>query len=264
MGLGSGLLQAASQGTDAIVTMRNIKLVVAYVGTAYHGFQKQPGGGTVQNVLEEFLSRICGEAVRLVGSGRTDAGVHAKGQVVSFRTGGSIPVENIPRAALGLLPPDIAILKAEEAGEDFHARFSAKSKEYSYVIANTSGPNPLLWDRRWFVGEKLDLELMGRAAAKLLGKHDFANFCSTGSDVTGTERTVIKAELYRHDDEITFVIGADGFLYHMVRNIVWALVQVGTGRWDLKRFADCIDNTGGKIAVEPAPAGGLYLEKVNY
>ncbi|MCQ2362717.1 MAG: tRNA pseudouridine(38-40) synthase TruA [Acidaminococcaceae bacterium] len=244
--------------------MRNIKLIVAYVGTAYHGFQKQPGGGTIQDVLEEFLSRVCGEPVRLAGSGRTDAGVHAKGQVVSFRTNGSIPAENIPRAALGLLPPDIAILKAEEADEDFHARFSAKSKEYSYVIANTPGPNPLLWDRRWFVGEKLDLELMGRGAEKLLGKHDFANFCSAGSEVSGTRRTVTKAEFFRQGEEITFAIAADGFLYHMVRNIVWALVQVGSGRWNLERFADCIDNPGNGIALEPAPAGGLYLEKVNY
>ncbi len=234
------------------------------MGTAYHGFQKQPGGGTVQDVLEEFLTRVCGEPVRLVGSGRTDAGVHAKGQVVSFRTNGSIPAVNIPRAALGLLPTDIAVLKAEEAGEDFHARFSAKSKEYSYVIANTSGPDPFLWDRRWFIGEKLDLKLMERAAEKLLGKHDFVNFCSSGSEVTGTERTVTKVELYRHGDEITFVIGADGFLYHMVRNIVWALVQVGTGRWDLNRFINCVDNPGVEIALEPAPAGGLYLEKVNY
>jgi len=244
--------------------MRNIKLTVAYVGTSYHGFQKQPGGGTVQNVLEEFLARVCGEPVQVVGSGRTDAGVHALGQVVSFRTNGSIPVENIPRAALSLLPPQVAVLKAEEAGEDFHARFSAKSKEYNYIIANKTGPDPFNYDRRWFVKEKLDLQLMQQAAAKLVGRHDFANFCSSGSDVTSTVRTVTKAEFSRKGEEIIFAVAADGFLYHMVRKIIWALVEVGTGRWSMEKFVASVENPGENFDVAPAPAGGLYLMRVNY
>lgn len=244
--------------------MRNIKLTVAYVGTGYHGFQKQPAGGTIQDVLEEFLTQVCGEPVQIVGSGRTDAGVHAKGQVVSFKTNGTIPVENIPRAALSLLPPDIAILKAEEVGEDFHARFSAKSKEYNYIISNKITPDPFNYDRRWFVKETLDLQLMRQGAEKLVGQHDFANFCSSGSDVTSTVRTVTKAEFVQKDDELIFAIGADGFLYHMVRKIIWALVEVGTGRWSLEKFVACIENPRENFDVAPAPAGGLYLIEVDY
>ena len=244
--------------------MRNIKLEIAYLGTNYRGMQSQPGGGTIQDVLEEFLSQVCGEKVRISASGRTDAGVHALCQVISFKTNGIIPCQNILRVAGSLLPADIAVLSAIEMPERFHARFSAKSKEYIYKISILPGPNPFLYDRCWMLGKKLNLAKMNEAAKLLIGEKDFAAFCSTGSDSISTIRRVDRAEFSQDGDMVIFDILANGFLYHMVRNLVWSLVQVGLGKRTVTDFQKELNSPRNAFLSSPAPAGGLYLKRVNY
>lgn len=244
--------------------MRNIKLVIAYVGTNYHGFQKQPQGGTIQDVLEEFLSKVCGEQIEVAGSGRTDAGVHALAQAVSFKTSGIIPCDNIVRAARGMLPKDMAILSAEEVAEDFHARFSAKWKEYRYRIFTGQKDNPFLADRAWQIKDKLNLPLMQQVAKLLTGEHDFSNFRSAGSEEGSAVRTIYKAELMQKDKNIYFNIAGNGFLYHMVRNLVNSMVQIGLGRQGMADFQQALQLQNNAWVSSPAPAQGLYLVQVGY
>jgi len=244
--------------------MRNIKLKVAYVGTKYKGFQKQPGGCTIQDALEEFLAKVCGESVTVYGSGRTDAGVHALGQVVSFTTDGVIPCDGLILASRGMLPKDIVILSAEEVPLDFHARFSAKWKEYSYRICMADRPDPFLADRVWFVEEPLDVEKMHKAAKFLLGKHDFSAFCSSGADTTNFERTIYSVNVNLSGNMVHFNIVGNGFLYHMVRNIMWSLVQVGKGKRTQEEFECQFNLPKDSFEMSPAPAGGLYLVNVGY
>lgn len=244
--------------------MRNIKLVVAYVGTNYHGFQKQPQGGTIQDVLEEFLSKVCGEPVEIAGSGRTDAGVHALAQTVSFKTKGTIPCENIVKASRGMLPNDIAVIGAEEMASDFHARFSAKWKAYRYCIYTGRENNPFVYDRAWQIKEKLNILAMEQAAQLLVGEHDFTNFRSTGSEEGSAVRTIYQADLTIKDMNLYFDIVGNGFLYHMVRNIVSGLVQIGLGRHELVDFQKALQLQPNALEHSPAPAQGLYLVEVGY
>ena len=245
--------------------MRNIRLTLAYDGSAYQGFQKQPHGKTIQNVLEDFLGKVCGEAVVTYGSGRTDAGVHALGQVVSFSTQGQIPCANLLRAAASMLPEDIVLLEAEEVPEDFHARYSACWKQYVYRICCVSRPSPFLAKYAWQLLEQLNLEAMNAAAALLVGRHDFSAFRSSGSVDNDPVRTIYRAEWQRvGDGELRFVIAGDGFLYHMVRNLVWSIVQVGLGKRTQEEFAEELASRRCSFLNAPAPACGLYLETVGY
>lgn len=244
--------------------MRTIKLTVAYDGSSYHGFQKQKHGQTVQNKLEEVLSLLCNETVSTIGSGRTDAGVHALAQTVSFSTNGRIPCHNIVRAAARMLPPDIIIRDAVEVEEDFHARYSAKEKTYLYKIVINEQDSPFLYRYAWQIHEKLNLEAMNEAAAMLLGKHDFSAFRSSGSVETDPNRTMTLAEWTKTADGLSFRITGDGFLYHMVRNLVWSLVQVGLGKRVPADFQAELNSGRCEFLNEPAPACGLYLEAVKY
>lgn len=244
--------------------MRTLKLVVAYDGTNYHGFQKQKDLPTIQGVLEEKLALLCGEKVVVHPSGRTDAGVHARGQTVSFATEGRIPVENLLRALRGMLPEDIAALSAQEMEPGFHARFSARSKIYEYRIQRTARPDPFRKRYAWQIAEPLDAGKMNEAAAFLLGRHDFGAFRSSGSVDTSPVRTIYEAAWREEGEELVFRIGGDGFLYHMVRNIVWSLVQVGLGRRTAQDFAAELNSHRAEFLNEPAPARGLYLMEVRY
>ena len=245
--------------------MRTIKLIIAYDGSNYHGFQKQPHGNTIQNVLDEFLSKVCGEKIITHGSGRTDAGVHALGQVISFETNGRIPCANIIRASASMLPQDIVILSAEDAAEDFEARFSAKRKEYGYRVVIKPQRDPFLVKYAWQIEAMPDVEAMNRAAKALLGTHDFTAFRSTGSVDNDPVRTIYQAEWKLVDEkELRFAIAGDGFLYHMVRNIVWSLLQVGLGKRTEASFAQELDSKRCEFLNSPAPACGLYLEYVGY
>lgn len=245
--------------------MRTIKLKIAYDGSCYQGFQKQPHGNTVQNVLEEYLSKVCGEPIQTAGSGRTDAGVHALEQVVSFNTNGRIPCANIVRASSTMLPRDIVILDAEEVEEGFHARFDACWKEYCYRVVINQKANPFLIKYAWQLRQNLDFIAMNKAAGMLLGTHDFSAFRSSGSVDNDPIRTIYKAKWkVVNENELCFVIAGDGFLYHMVRNLVWSLVQVGLRERTVEDFVAELNGKRTEFLNAPAPACGLYLSKVGY
>lgn len=244
--------------------MRTIKIVVGYDGSGYHGFQKQKDILTVQGVVEEVLAKLCGEAVVTAGSGRTDAGVHALAQTLTFTTNGRIPCANMVRAAASLLPPDIVLVSAEEVAEGFHARFSAKWKTYEYKLLVNKHDNPFMVRYAWQLREQLDVKAMNEAAQLLLGTHDFSAFRSTGSVDSSPIKTIYAAQWQQRGEEIIFRISGDGFLYHMVRNLVWSLVQVGLGRRSSDDFAAELAAQRCEFLNEPAPAQGLYLAQVGY
>lgn len=246
--------------------MRTFKLTVAYDGSGYHGFQRQPRDITVQQVLEDALSRITGENVVLAGSGRTDSGVHARGQVVSFTTGCGIPAANLKRAMNSILPPDITVIASQEAEEGFHARFSAKWKRYCYRIVLNNDYDPFIRNYAWQMqNTKLNIEAMNMAAGFLLGTHDFSFFRSSGSVQSSPVKTIYKAVWQeKAPGDLLFVIEGDGFLYRMVRNIVWNLVEAGLGRKSLEQFKKELDKAERHFKISPAPPQGLYLDYVGY
>lgn len=246
--------------------MRTFKLTVAYDGSGYHGFQRQPRDITVQQVLEDALSRITGENVVLAGSGRTDSGVHARGQVVSFATGCGIPAANLKRAMNSILPPDITVIASQEAEEGFHARFSAKWKRYCYRIVLNGDYDPFIRNYAWQMqNTKLNIETMNMAAGFLLGTHDFSFFRSSGSVQSSPVKTIYKAVWKeKAPGDLLFVIEGDGFLYRMVRNIVWNLAETGLGRKSLEQFKEELDKAERHFKISPAPPQGLYLDYVGY
>ena len=238
--------------------------MVAYDGSCYHGYQKQKDFDTIQSILEEKLALLCGERVSIAGSGRTDAGVHALAQTVTFTTNGRIPCANIVRASRSLLPRDIVVLRAEEMPEGFHARFSACWKVYQYRVLCGAFANPFRVRYTWQLANELNLVAMNEAAALLLGTHDFSAFRSSGSVDSSPIKTIYAAAWHKEGSELVFRIAGDGFLYHMVRNIVWSLVQVGLGRRTREDFAAELEAQRCEFLNEPAPAEGLYLEEVGY
>ena len=244
--------------------MRTIKLVVAYDGSCYHGFQKQKDYDTIQSILEEKLAMLCGERVVIAGSGRTDAGVHALAQTVTFTTNGRIPCANMVRASRSLLPRDIVVLSAEEMQEGFHARFSACWKAYEYRVLCGAQPDPFRMRYTWQMPNELNVAAMNAAALLLLGTHDFSAFRSSGSVDSSPIKTIYEAAWRREGRELVFHIAGDGFLYHMVRNIVWSLVQVGLGKRTEADFAAELRAKRCEFLNEPAPAEGLYLAEVCY
>ena len=245
-------------------TKRNLKLTVAYDGSGYHGFQRQLNSVTVQQVLEEKLSSLMGEPVTVAGAARTDAGVHAYGQVITIRTNGAIPTDRIPAAARGLLPKDIAVLDAMEMPAEFHARFSACGKMYIYRILNSTSPDPILRNYVWQFDRPLDVEAMNQALGLLVGEHNFGAFQSAGSSAKNPVRTLYSANCIRKDDRIEFQVHGNGFLYHMVRNVVGTVVNLGAGKNSLEYFLEIFSSCDRKLAGATAPATGLYLKEVFY
>ena len=244
--------------------MRYLKLIVAYDGTNYNGFQRQKNGVGVQQVLEQALSELCGEKILLKAAGRTDAGVHALGQVISFATEATIPAENISRAIRYLLPGDIVVCKGEEVTKDFHARYSAKEKTYKYKIIRTPIVDPCLRNYSWEIKEELDLPAMEKATKYLVGTHDFSAFRNTGSEMTTPVRTIKEAKWKKQGKEYTFTITGNSFLYRMVRNLVGCLVKVGKGKITPEQFQKILAGKDRKAVGMAAPAQGLYLVKVTY
>lgn len=246
---------------------RNIWLRVAYDGTDYHGFQRQVQPVTaIQNVLEEALEKVCGELIELTASGRTDTGVHARGQIVNFFTDSGIPVDRLPTAVNNFLPDSIAVTGAGEADEYFSALHSPHYKTYSYWIRETEGFfDPFLARYSWQVKERIDIAPMGQAASLLMGERDFSAFRSAGSNEQGDPvKNIYEARLVRKSGDIKFFISANGFLYHMVRNIVGTLVKVGTGKMTVEEFAAAIERKNRSLLPAMAPAAGLCLESVFY
>ncbi len=238
--------------------------MIAYDGSGYHGFQKQKNAVTVQARLEEVLCRLCGEKIVTAGSGRTDTGVHALAQTVTFTTNGRIPCANIVRACSTMLPDDITVISAEEMPEGFHARFSARWKRYRYRILVNGYDSPFEAKYAWQMREELNLGAMQEAAAMLAGTHDFSAFRSAGSVDGSPVKTIYEAEWKRQGCEYTFSVAGDGFLYHMVRNLVWSMVQVGLGKRTPDDFAAELRSGRCEFLNEPAPPQGLYLEEVFY
>jgi tRNA pseudouridine38-40 synthase len=244
---------------------RNIKLVLEYDGSGYHGWQRQAGSLSIQEVIESRLGVMLGKRVGIRASGRTDAGVHAKGQVVNFHARTRLTPEEILRGLNSLLPGDIVVLSAEEVGEDFHARFSAVSKVYEYHVLNSPVPSALLRNYAWHVRRPLSVEPMKECLERIRGRNDFSAFMATGSGASSTERNMLRAELVRlRSDRLKFTYEANGFLRHMVRNLTGTIVEVGKGKWTSGDFERIIRSGDRKQAGMTAPGHGLYLISVNY
>ncbi len=243
---------------------RKLKLTIAYDGSGYHGFQRQSNALTVQQVLEEKLSCLLDEPIAVAGAARTDTGVHAYGQVISLYTTGTIPTDRIPSAARGVLPRDIVILDAAEMPEEFHARFSAIGKLYIYRILNSIRPDPMMRNYVWQIDRSLDIGKMKLALGLLVGEHHFGAFQATGSSARNPVRTLYAAECARRDSLIEFQFHGNGFLYHMVRNIVGTVVEVGAGKLSLEDFQRIFSGRNRKAAGATAPPTGLCLKEVFY
>ncbi len=245
--------------------MRNIKLLIEYDGTNYQGWQVQPKGPTIQGILEEKLGLLTGQPVRLFGSGRTDSGVHALGQVAHFNTQSQLDIPTIQKALNSLLPPDIVIQKAEEVDEGFHARKHSKSKIYEYRILNRNLRSAFHRGYVWHIPQKLNLTEMKKATQSLVGEHDFSAFRTVGSPTRTTVRRVIRAEWKRgRDGLIRFEIEANGFLKQMVRSIIGTLVEIGKGRMKAMEIRKILNSKDRKEAGPTAPAQGLFLKEVKY
>lgn len=244
--------------------MRTLKLTIAYDGTRYAGWQVQPARATVQGVLQRSLQRILHERVCVIGSGRTDAGVHALAQAAHINTRSDISVGRLRRALNGVLPPDIAVTAIHEAAPRFQAQFHAKRKHYRYQIVN--GPVVLPFERPYvhWVQVPLNVALMRREAAVLRGRHDFQAFCAAGSSVTDARRTISRLQVRRQHGRITIDAEADGFLYNMVRGIAGTLIDIGRGRLPAGTMARILRTKDRRLLGQSAPARGLTLMAVVY
>ena len=244
--------------------MRTLKLTVAYDGTDYVGWQRQASGVSIQGLLEDALKPIEGSHVTVHGAGRTDAGVHALAQVASATVTTAIGEETLGRALNAVLPPDVRVMRVEEAPPDFHARFSAVGKVYEYRIVNEPAVSPFLHRYVWHIPQRLDFRAMIDAAAPLEGRHDFAAFQGAGTEVHSTERTIERIEWQVGSPQNVMRIAGDGFLRHMVRNIAGTLVDVGLGRRPIGDVARILASRDRTEAGATAPAKGLFLVAVLY
>jgi tRNA pseudouridine38-40 synthase len=244
---------------------RNIRLLLEYDGTRYHGWQRQADAATIQQTLEEALERLTEEKVALIGSGRTDAGVHALGQVANFRLNSTIPLKAFHEGLNSMLPKDIAVLAATEAPPEFHARKSALSKTYEYRILNRGNRSPLHYHYAWWLAQPLDLAALAAAAAFLPGEHDFTAFRASGSDNLNPVRQISAASW--HDGPgnwLSFTITATGFLRGMVRSLVGTMVEAGRGKAPATLLAELLASGARHLAGPTAPPQGLYLVEVLY
>jgi tRNA pseudouridine38-40 synthase len=244
--------------------VRNIKVVVAYDGSDYSGFQYQPNARTIQAELQRVLGRILKEKVTVYGSGRTDAGVHAEGQVISFRTDGSIPIDKLCIAANSLLPPSIVALEASEVDADFHARYSAKSRLYVYDILNRDMPSALQGRYSWHVSRPLDVEAMNEGAKCLIGVWDFSSFGCADRDEGSSTRELMQVGIERRGEHVIVTMRANAFLRSMARIIVGTLVEVGLGARPASDVAGILQARDRRLAGKTAPAHGLCLKEVEY
>ena len=267
--------------------MRILKLTVAYDGTRFVGWQRQADGESIQGLLEQALARFDGAPVTVHGAGRTDAGVHALGQVASAEVTSQHDVGSIHRGLNASLPPDVRVTAVEDAPAGFHARFSARSKTYRYVLDTSPVASPFNRAFAWHLPERLDVEAMQKAASALIGNHDFAVFQSTGGETSGTVRTITRSELAasqqdiqsgepRHPTaharrgprcqarQIVYEVAGNGFLRHMVRAIAGTLVEVGRGWREPGSMATLLAGASRAKAGPTAPAHGLFLVRVDY
>ena len=254
--------------------MKRIRITVAYDGTDYCGWQIQPNGITVEEVLNRELSRLLGEKIRIIGASRTDSGVHALGNAAVFDTETRIPPERISYALNQRLPEDIVIVRSEEVPADWHPRYQSCVKTYEYHIFNADVPDPTRRRNTYFVSYPLNLEDMRRAAGYLTGTHDFVSFCNIRTSVEDTVRTIYDLEISRQEvygagsgrdgREITIRICGNGFLYNMVRIIVGTLLRVGRGFYTPEQVKDILEAENRQAAGVTAPPQGLVLVGFEY
>jgi len=245
--------------------MRNIQLIVEYDGTAYCGWQRQENGLSIQQLLEESIGRMTGVESRVIGSGRTDAGVHAIGQVAHFHTVSRLGEWNLLMGINSMLPPDIVVRSVREVDWSFHARFDVKSKVYLYRVCNRPVRSALERCYAWFVWEPLDLEKIEGALDLFRGRHDFSSFCSSHTDSTDHVRTILDIGVVKDENDIIHIsMEADGFLRYMVRTIVGALVDIGRGKRSREELAEILAAKDRRTAGLTAPPQGLFLKEVRY
>jgi tRNA pseudouridine38-40 synthase len=245
--------------------LKNFKILIEYDGSNYHGWQRQKADRTIQQEIENALSTMTAGQVTLFGSGRTDAGVHACGQVANFLCETDLTPEVFLKGLNSLLPDDIVIQECRRVDQSFHARYDAKSKIYNYRILNTKIAPAIGRQYSWFIRKKLDTTAMRSAISYIIGSHDFKSFEGTGSPRAHTTRTIMAAELKEHKDgSLIFQIEADGFLRYMVRNIVGTLVDVGLSNISPAGFKDILESKDRSNASATAPAHGLFLMEVKY
>lgn len=244
--------------------MRTIKLTLEFDGTAYVGWQRQTTGISIQQLLEEALARVLEEPVTVTGSGRTDAGVHARGLVAHLRTSKQIPLRAFRDGVNRFLPPDVAVRSAEEAPERFHARHDAEGKWYRYTLQTGPVRAPLTARQVWHLRPPLDLSLMRAAAARLTGRHDYAAFRSAHCDAKTTERNIHAISLLEEGELIRIDVRGDGFMRHMVRILVGTLVEIGLHKRPIDDIDRLLAGTAGLRAGMTAPPQGLCLMEVYY
>ncbi len=242
----------------------NVRMVVSYDGNRYNGFQTQPGGNTIQDVLETGICSLTREGIRIIGSGRTDAGVHARGQVINFHTEAKIPIERWALALNSRLPDDIVVLSADEAPDEFHARFSAKRKTYRYTIDTGHFPNVFIRRYSFHHHAPLDIRAMRLALNALIGEHDFTSFTSTQSTQLSHVRTLYDGWLEESEGRLDIFVTGSGFLYNMVRIIAGTLIDVGEGKRRAEDMPDILAAKDRTAAGPTAMAHGLALWSVEY
>ncbi|MGM9536500.1 MAG: tRNA pseudouridine(38-40) synthase TruA [Intestinibacter sp.] len=243
--------------------MRNLKITLQYNGENYCGWQRQPNSPGIQGTVENAIYEITKEKVKVTASGRTDAGVHALGQVANFKTETNIPASRIPDALNAKLPKDISVISCEEVDMDFHARYNACGKIYRYLIYNKPYRSPLYKNLAYHVKYDLDWDKIRLEAKYLIGTHDFVGFMSSGSSVKDTVRTIYDIKIEEHEGITSIEISGNGFLYNMVRIIVGTLVDIGRGRIK-HNMEEIINSKSRSMCGHTAPAHGLFLKKVNY
>ena len=244
--------------------MRNIKLTIEYDGKKFNGWQKQPDKLNIQGEIENAIKEITGEEIDLIGSGRTDAGVHAFGQVANFKTNSNLPIEKFAIAINSKLKKSIVIKEAEEVDERFHSRYNAKQKTYRYVINNSRQGTAIYRDLECHIPMDLDIVEMQKAAKHFEGEHDFKAFKASGTSSKSSVRTIYKAEIIEEGDRIKIELTGNGFLYNMVRIISGTLVDVGLGKIKAEEIQSIIESEDRSKAGKTLPAHGLYLVEVKY
>ena len=244
--------------------MKRVKLIVAYDGTAYCGWQVQPNGPTIEGELNAALTILTGENIQVIGASRTDAGVHGLCNVAVFDTESPIPGEKFSYALNQRLPEDIRVRDSEEVAPDFHPRHQASRKTYAYRILNAEFPDPTKRLYTHFTYHKMDVSQMQKAAEYFVGEHDFKSFCSPAATVESTVRTIYKCQVSKEGELITIEVQGNGFLYNMVRIMAGTLMEVGCGRMLPEQIPDILKQKDRNVAGPTAPAKGLCLVKYEY
>ena len=244
--------------------MRNIKLTIEYDGKDFNGWQKQPNKLNIQGEIEKAIQNVTGEQVNLIGSGRTDAGVNAFGQVANFKIDSEFPIEKMATAINSQLKKSILVKKAEEVSSDFHSRYNCHSKTYNYIIDNSEQGSAIYRNLSYHVSKKLNIEKMQKAISYFIGEHDFSSFKSSGTSSKSSVRTIYNATVERKNNKITISLTGNGFLYNMVRIISGTLVEVGLNNIEPEEIPKIIEAKNRQMAGKTLPPQGLFLINVEY